>query len=103
MTALAFMTLVIGLVVGSVVGIAITFYRDTKIIRQIIREYETENARKKNEIEKYRAEINRYNALRALKEIRVGKFEKAAPDVEFWNVNDLPTHFKSDIDFGGKF
>ena len=126
MTALAFMTLVIGLVVGSVVGIALTFYRDTKVIRQIIREYEAENARKKNEIEKYRAEINRYNSLivssikeasdkcKVKNEAKTFFMNKSGDkavivdnkviDPTFWDVKFVPDDvFGSDIDFGGNF
>jgi hypothetical protein len=49
-------------------------------------------------------EINRLHTALAVKSLRQVTQVKPSSDMQvFYDVNNLPSHFNDDIDFGGKF
>ena len=114
MNSTVFAVAVVSVVVGAIGGYLVKHFQDSRHFNEIFADlFDMSIAldRKDKEIASLKEQVNRYNKLRAIKEIHVRpevsdtvkKLMQDGCNVEFFKVDDLPDSLNDDIDFGGNF
>ena len=98
----------VGTVVGAVGGYLFKHIQDTEMFNDLCRDV-VDQAKELDlqeiEIRELKKEVNRMNELAAVKAVKGNKAVRVSAEdfPEFFDVNNLPTYFDKDVDFGGNF